>query len=234
MTLPSISTPEYTTKIPSTGKLISYRPFLVKEEKILLMAMEGKDENEIESSILTILKNCILSEEIDVSKLATFDIEYLFLKLRAKSVGETIEVKVGHNEGECDHKTDISINVEDIGVVGGNVDKKISISDDIGIVMKYPTLSDIKGMDFEKTESMVDMVIACVDYIYDAESVYKDFTTDELREWVEQLDQKQFAKIAEFLTSIPKLSYTVEWTCKKCKQKDSVTIEGLQSFFMLV
>lgn len=234
MALPSISTPEFTTKIPSNGKLISYRPFLVKEEKILLMAMEGKDDKEIENAITQLLTNCILTEGVDVSKLATFDIEYLFLKLRAKSIGETIEVKVGHTEGDCDHKTDVSIKIDDIEVVGGTTNTKIPITDEIGVVMKYPTIKDVTGIDFGNAQSMMDMIVSCVDYVYDSESVYKDFTRDEMREWIDGLEQSQFAKMGEFLAAIPKLSYTIDWTCKKCKKKDSVTIEGLQSFFTLV
>jgi hypothetical protein len=236
MALPSISTPEYTTKIPSTGQLISYRPFLVKEEKILLMAMEGKDETEIESSIVNLLNSCILTEKVDVSKLATFDIEHLFLQLRAKSIGEVIEVKVGHTDDNnpCDHKTDVSIPIDAVTVVGGDVDKKIMITDEIGVVMKYPTISDVRGLNLQDSTAMMKMVAACIDYVFDSESVYSDFTDEEMIEWIEGLDQSQFSRMGEFLSAIPKLSYTIDWTCKKCKEKDSVTIEGLQSFFTLV
>lgn len=231
MALPSISTPEFKTHIPSTGKEITYRPFLVKEEKVLLMAMEGKDQTEITNSIVKLLSNCIISEEIKVQELATFDIEYLFLKLRGKSVGEVIELKISHPEGDCMHKTDIKINLDDINVTGDISDGKIMLTDDVGVKLKYPTISTTIGVDTENADSLFNLVIDCIEFIYDKEEVYTDFTRDELNAWVDTLNQAQFKKITEFFQSMPSLKHEIKWKCEKCGKEDKMVLEGLQSFF---
>lgn len=232
MALPSIATPEFSTTIPSTGEEITYRPFLVKEEKILLMALEGGDQKEITRSIIVLLKNCILTENIAVEKLATFDIEYLFLKLRGKSVGEVVELKIGHQEGECNHQSDVSINLDEIKVTGEVQDGKIMITDDIGVKLHYPTIDGTLTVDTDNADSMFGLVTDCIEYIYDSNEVYNDFTQQELQNWVDQLNQAQFKKITDFFQSMPSLSHKVEWKCKKCGEQDSILLEGLQSFFM--
>ena len=231
MALPSISTPEFITKVPSTGEEIKYRPFLVKEEKLLLMAMEGKDQNEIQNAVQKILTNCILTP-IDVSKLATFDIEYLFLQLRSKSVGEVIQIKIGHSdESECTHRSEVSVNVDDVQVKGEVQDGKIMLTDDIGIVLRYPNMTDIQAVSGEDTGSLFKIVYRCIDYVFDKEQVYNDFSETEFEEWMETLNQNQFQKISEYFNSVPRLSHEIEWTCKQCGKKDKITLEGLQSFF---
>ena len=231
MALPSISTPEFQTKVPSTGETITYRPFLVKEEKILLMAMEGGDENEITRSVLKILENCIISN-IDMNSLATFDIEYLFLQLRGKSVGEVITLQVMHpNNDECKHATEVQVNLDDINVKGDISDGKIMLTDDVGVKMKYPSINHVTGMDISESKDMFTMVASCIDFIYDSENVYNEFTKEEIIEWIEGLNQAQFKNISEFFESMPRLSTKVEWTCSKCNKKDDILLEGLQSFF---
>lgn len=231
MTLPSISTPEFQTVIPSTGEAVTYRPFLVKEEKILLMAMEGKDQKEITRAIVKLLSNCILTENINVSKLATFDIEFLFLKLRGKSVGEVIELKIGHTEGECPHRTDINVNLDDINVVGDISDGKIMLTDNVGVKLMYPNIENTMDVNADSADSMFDMVVDCIEYIYDQETVYNEFTKEELNAWVETLNQSQFKKITDFFRNMPSLKHVINWKCEKCGEEDSVEIEGLQSFF---
>jgi hypothetical protein len=232
MALPNIATPEFKTSIPSTGEEIVYRPFLVKEEKLLLMAMEGNDESEITSAVMKILDNCILSD-VDMNTLATFDIEYLFLKLRSKSVGEVIELKVAHViETDCKHTTDVNVNVDDITVVGEISDGKIMLTDDVGVKMSYPTLGQINNLALTNTEDLFKLIISCIDFIFDADDVYNEFKEDELMSWLETLNQSQFKKISDFFENMPKLSTTVDWTCEKCGEKDSIKIEGLQSFFI--
>lgn len=231
MGLPSIATPQFSTKIPSTGQEIEYRPFLVKEEKILLMALEGGDQKEIARATQNIIESCVITD-IDVNKLATFDVEHLFLKLRGKSVGELVELKIGHSDGECEHKTEVQINLDDIEVTGDMSDGKIMLDDDIGVKMRYPGIADVSQLDEQNTEAMFDVINNCIEYVYDKDNVYNDFSKKEIKDWTETLSQKQFEKITEFFQNIPKLSYKVEWTCSKCGEKDSITLEGLQSFFM--
>jgi len=235
MTLPTIATPKFATEVPSTGETVHFRPFLVKEEKILLMAMEGGDPNEMTQATKTILESCI-EEDIDVGKLATFDIEYLFLKLRAKSVGEIIELRIGHT-GEnvtCDHKTEVGINIDDIKVDGIKKDKKIMITDQIGIVVHYPSMADVEHLDIDDKETPFKVIAACIDMVFDGDNVYDDFTPQEMQKWLEGLNQKQFKKVSDFFAEMPKLTHKVEWTCEKCKKKDSFIIEGLSSFFTLL
>lgn len=230
MALPSLSTPEFQTVIPSTGETIAYRPFLVKEEKILLMAMEGNDQKEIEIAIKKILSNCIL-QDIDVNKLAMFDMEYLFLQLRGKSVGEVINLSVTHIDSECKHRTDIKVNIDDIKVQNINQEKKVMLTDDVGVMMKYPTMQEAMGVSGENTEAVFEILSKSVDYVFDAENVYNDFTEAEIVEWINGLNQTQFQKILAFFESMPKLSHEVFWKCKECKEEDTITLEGIQSFF---
>lgn len=230
MALPSLSTPEFQTVIPSTGETIAYRPFLVKEEKILLMAMEGNDQKEIEIAIKKILSNCIL-QDIDVNKLAMFDMEYLFLQLRGKSVGEVIDLSVTHIDSECKHRTDIKVNIDDIKVQNINQEKKIMLTDDVGVMMKYPTMQEAMSVNGENTEAVFEILSKSVDYVFDAENVYSDFTEAEIVEWINGLNQTQFQKILAFFESMPKLSHEVFWKCKECKEEDTITLEGIQSFF---
>lgn len=231
MALPSISTPEFQTTIPSTGETITYRPFLVKEEKLLLMAMEGGDALEMSNAMLNILRSCILTE-IDVHSLATFDVEYLFLTLRSKSVGEVINLKINHTtETECAHSSEINIAIDDIKVNGDIIDGKIMLTDDVGIKLRYPRMSDLKEVDSNNSESMFKMIRTCIEYIFDKEEVYSDFSEKEIADWVDGLNQKQFAMITSFFEGMPKLSHIAEWTCEKCGQKDNIKLEGLQSFF---
>ncbi len=233
MSLPQLTSPEFVTKVPSTGKEITYRPFLVREEKILLMALEGGDEKEISKAITNILTSCILSD-VKVDELATFDVEFLFLKLRGKSVGEVIELKLAHSDpdSKCKHRTEVEINLDDINVVGDIGEGKIQLNDELGIKLRYAGINDVDKIDSKSTEQIYDLVVQCVDYIYDTENVYEDFTKKEMSDWLEQLSTAQFQKITNFFESSPKLSHTIEWTCPECGEKDTIVLEGMQSFFM--
>jgi hypothetical protein len=230
MALPSISTPEFKTTIPSTGQNITYRPFLVKEEKILLMAMEGNDQKEIEHAIKKILTNCIL-DEVDVNSLAMFDMEYLFLQLRGKSVGEIIDLSVSHLDSECKHRTDIKVNIDEIQIQNLDQEKKIMLTDDVGVMMKHPTMQEAMSINGENTEAVFEILSKSVDYVFDMENVYNEFTKEEIVEWINGLNQSQFQKILAFFEKMPKLSYDVSWECKECGEKDTITLEGIQSFF---
>ena len=233
MSLPQLVSPEFTTEIPSTKQKIKFRPFLVKEEKILLMASEGNDPAEMQRAVKSILSNCILTK-INVSNLATFDLEYLFLKLRGKSVGEEIELLMKHSsKSECKHQTTVKMNLDDIKIVGKVSDGKIMLDDKIGVKLKYPTFDEVAKMSENQsnTEIIYKTMAMLIEYVYTEEEVYNDFTDEEMEEWITKLNQKQFAKITDFLADMPKLSQKVEWTCSKCGEKDTVVLEGLQAFF---
>jgi hypothetical protein len=233
MALPVMAVPTFKTKVPSTGKQIEYRPFLMKEEKILLMAMEGGDAAEMAAAMKRTLESCIMTE-IDIESLATFDLEYLFLQLRGKSVGEVIEISVGHTgETECQHRTEVKINIDDIKVSGVKKDKTISITDEIGVKVRYPSMNDALKLDSDDGDAPLKLIASCIDVVYDKENVYDEFTEDEMIEWLERLNKKQFDSVVKFFENIPKLSYKVEWTCPECKQKDSFVLEGMADFFIL-
>ncbi len=232
MALPSISAPEFTTTLPSTGQEITYRPFLVKEEKILLMALEGEDTKEINSAILKILKNCIISD-VDADKFSTFDVEYLFLRLRGKSVGEKVELKIGHSHDKCAYRTEIEVDLDEVQLAGEIKDGKTMLTDTIGVKLRYPALRDIKaGPKQDAADAMYDMITNCIEYIYDAEEVYADFTKKEMQDWIGTLNSAQFKKVTQFFEDMPKLSHTITWTCPECGEEDTIVLEGLDSFFI--
>ena len=232
MALPALSSPEFITEIPSTKQKIKFRPFLVREEKILYMALEGKDNSEILNAVITVLSNCILTPNIDISKLATFDIEYLFLQLRGKSVGESIEIILRHTDSECKESVNVAVNLDDIKVQGEISDGKIMLTDDVGIKLKYPHAEDLTRIErVAEGRNVFDSIAYIVDYIYDKETVYNDYSIEEISEWLEQLNQEQFNKIINFMNNMPRLSHTIEWTCNACGEKETILLEGLQSFF---
>lgn len=240
MALPSIVTPEYTCVIPSTNKEISFRPFLVKEEKLLLMAQESGEVEEQIKSVANILANCILTPDINIGELAVFDIEYLFLKLRAKSVGEVVELRVKHSgalepsgtlESQCDHRTSITFDIDDIELPGPIPDNKIQLTDDVGVVLRFPNFQDIATTDEQTSDTMFNILVDTVQYAYDKENVYNDFTKDEMKSWIEGLQQQEFEKITDFFDNIPVLKHRLEWTCEECGKDDFIELEGLQSFF---
>ena len=227
MALPKLNVPVYETILPSTESVIKFRPFLVKEEKLLLTALEDGAESSMMQAIKKIIQNCVQGN-IDVDKLPLFDVEYLFLKLRAKSVGE--ETTVGIKCTECDSSTEVSINMEEIEVTkpeGHN--KKIMISDDVGVMMSYPviTTSGIMGKDgMEITKN-------CIEMIFTGEETHErgSFSEKELDDFLESMESKQFAKITKFFETMPKLQHIVNFNCISCKKENSVTLEGLASFF---
>jgi len=240
MALPKLDVPIYELKLPSNNKKISYRPFLVKEEKILLMAMEGEDNKEITTSIKQIVNNCILTKNIDVDKLPLFDIEYILLNLRGKSMGDTIKTNYIHkndDEKKC-KPTEIEIDVNTIKIKKDPThDPKIQLTNSVGIVMSYPDIdmmtkiSDLSG----GTHSVVafDLIAKCIDQIYDEENVYNntDHTPDELQEFLERLTPDQFKKIEHFFITIPKMYKDIEFKCGSCGHIEEIKLEGLASFF---
>jgi len=242
MGLPKLNSTIHETILPSTEQVVKYRPFLVKEEKILLTAMESEDEKSIVGAVKQILKNCIQGD-LNIDELPTFDVEFMFLRLRAKSVGEKITVGLkpfpcDQNKGElCKFSTEVEINLEEVQVVKNEKhSSKIMINDDIGIKLKYPDINVLKdrgAKDQSDMEMGMSVIKNCIDMIFTKEETHErgSFTEEELDEFVDSLNSEQFKKVKEFFDTIPKLSHTVEYTCKTCGEEKKTTIEGLSSFF---
>tara|TARA_B100000035_G_scaffold314878_1_gene332797 strand:+ start:3448 stop:4158 length:711 start_codon:yes stop_codon:yes gene_type:complete len=235
MALPKLSVPRYKLKLPSDGRTVSFRPFLVKEEKILLLATETGEQDEIVTAIKDIIKEC--TDLKDVEKLSTFDIEYLFLQIRTKSVGESVDISITcPDDGETE--VPVSIPLDQIKVVKTRGHKKdIKLSDDIAITMGYPSLETFVAMNFGDDTNQVDQVFemaaSCVETIADTNQVYDCATVPkkEIVEFFEQLSSKQFMMIQEFFEKMPKLSHTLKVTNPNTGVESEVVLEGLASFF---
>lgn len=243
MALPKQITPIFELTLPLSKKTIKYRPFLVKEEKILLMAMEANDETTIINSIKQIVTNCCL-DKIDVNKIPILDLEYLFLNLRARSVSEVIELQYKCNNNvtdesgntkKCNHVNPIFINLYEINpTIPEDHSNKIDLGNDIGIMMTYPNFHMVSNnLTGNSIEIIMKIICECVEYIYDKDDIYyaKDIAKKEIEEFIESLTREQFAKIQHFFDSIPKLNKTVEFKCAKCGYTENVVVEGLQGFF---
>ena len=241
MPLPTIETPTYELKLPSTNKKIKYRPFLVKEEKILILALESKSQNEITNAVTDVLKKCILTRGIKVDDLPTFDIEYLFLNIRAKSIGEDIKLTVTcPDDGKT--KVPVTIYVDEIKVTKprGHT-KDIVLDDKMTLRMKYPSLSQFISNNFDtedEAEALVDktfnVVADCMDTVFTEEDAWdaKDYTPDERIDFVNQLNSKQYKAVEKFFATMPKLSHKIEVVNPNTKEKSSIVLEGLADFFV--
>jgi len=242
MALPKLDLPGYELTLPSNQKKIKFRPFLVKEEKILLMAMESSKDDEILGAIKQIINNCCL-DNIDIDDLPLFDLEYFFLNLRARSVSEIIDAKFKCNnkieEKECGNILQIQINLLEINMEKDpNHSNKIELGNNIGIQLKYPKMSlmnSLKDVDKKDVVKLTfDFIIDSIDFIYDKENIYyaKETNRDELLAFVESLSSNQFNKLEKFFDTIPKLKKTIEKKCEKCGYQHTIVMEGLQSFFV--
>ena len=235
MALPKIVTPEFETTLPSNNQTIKFRPFLVKEEKILLMASEGQDQKEIMGAVLKILQSCIETEGVIITELPLFDIEWLFLQVRGKSVGEVIPLKIKHVQDEkCKAENDIEVKIDDIKIEKDpNHKNVIDIDGNIGLTMGYPTLTSVgQNLGSMKTEDMFEVIEKCVVNIFDKEQVYTDFTKAELQEFLGKFDKKQFDKIVKYFQTFPKLRHKIKYKCVKCGADVEHTLESLMDFFL--
>lgn len=235
MALPKLNVPKYKTNLPSTGKVVNYRPFLVKEEKLLLIATETGNQSDLVRAIKEILSNC--TDLKDVNSLSTFDLEFLFLKIRTKSVGENVEVTVTCPD---DNETEVAVSIplDEINVVKDKNHKtELKLSDEIIITMGYPSVETFVTMNFDTEQSQVDqlfeMAASCIETIADTNQVYecKDSTKQELLEFFDQLSTKQFVMIQEFFETMPKLSHKVKVTNPNTGVESEIVLEGLASFF---
>jgi hypothetical protein len=242
--LPKIDVPIYETKMISTGNTIKFRPFLVKEQKLFLMASQSDDTKDMISAIKQVINNCVL-DEIDVDSLATFDLEYLFLQLRARSVNEVVNLKYNCNnkitkddkEVECGNVVNFDLNLLEIEPTKNpKHQNKIEITSELGLMMKYPTFNMMDKVNMEESDlsKIIDVIIGCIDYIYDKDNVYyaKDSTHEELVEFIESLKQSDLEKIQEFFTTLPKMEKELHFKCTKCGYEEEIKVEGIQNFFV--
>lgn len=233
MALPKLVSAKYSLEIPSTKELIEYRPYLVKEEKILMMAFETKDQSQMISALRDTIAGCT-EGKVKVDNLTIFDLEYIFLKLRSKSVGETSTL--GIKCSECSKTSQVEVNLNEVEVLGEiKSSAQIALTDTVGIVVKYPT---VKGLyrqlqKNDETDSAMSAVISSIESIYDAENVYpaENETEESLLEFVDSLTSDQFKKLTSFFDDMPKLKHKVSFKCQSCKIPNDIDIEGLQNFF---
>lgn len=238
MPLPTISTPTYELELPSTEQTIEYRPFLVKEEKLLVLALESEDTKQITTAIKTVIKNCIKTDGIHVESLPTFDIEYLFLNIRGKSVGEELEVNVLCPDDE-DTYVPVKIDIDDIKVSKNSEhSKNIQIDNTLAMEMKYPSLDQFIKSNFDfsdniSVEQSFDLIASCISQVFTAEESWavEDLSKKEVVEFLDQMNSSQFKKIEKFFETMPKLSHELQVTNPKTKKKSTVVLEGLSSFF---
>ena len=238
MPLPKISTPTYELELPSSGQTIKYRPFLVKEEKLLVIALESEDTKQITNAIKVVIKNCISTKEVKVETLPTFDIEYLFLNIRGKSVGEQVDVNIICPD-DNETNVSVSINLDDIKVIKNEEHtNKIKVDKSIMMEMKYPSLEQFikNNFDFNNENAMeqsFDLISSCIDKIYTEDEVWStaDVTKKELTEFLESMNSSQFKEIEKFFETMPKLSHKISVINPKTKVESEVVLEGLASFF---
>ena len=243
--LPKIDVPIYNVKLLSTGKSLRFRPFTVKEEKLFLMANEGEDLTNVVDTIKQILNNCIL-DEFDIDSLPLFDIEHLFLNIRARSIGEVVNLKYKCNnnvldeetkeEKKCNNVVQIDLNVLNIQPEKqeGHTNK-IEITEKLGIIMNYPNFETLKKFkDVSEADSIIKMTVNCIDYVYDADKIYyaKDSQEEDLIEFIESMQSKDLEKIKTFFDTMPKIKKDVDFKCNKCGHEEKIEVEGIQNFFV--
>ena len=238
MTLPILEAPKFETKIPSTNKPIEFRPYLVKEEKILMMALETGDEKQMIKAMKDVIKTCTF-DKVNPDDLTMFDLEFLFLKLRSKSVGEITSVEFKCDDTKCNGFTKVEINLDEIEVTfpsGKDTTKKIELTDVIGVTMKPITVRSVSRIDTEEKDKgklITDLLIASLESVYDAKAVYpvKDIPKAEVTAFIDSLNRSQLKKIEDYIRSSPRLEKVINFKCTKCSKDCSHTLTGIQSFF---
>lgn len=237
--LPTLSLPVYELTIPSSGKIARFRPFIVKEEKILLMAAESNDDSEIVNATKEVLKNCSVDGDVDIGNLPFFDIDYLFIALRAKSLGETIEMKfVCNNTVEdqtCKNVFFADVDVSKVIVEKEDIPSKIKLTENITVKMKYPTYAVMRMINEsdDVMERKIKVMSACIEYIAEGDAVHsaKDYSKEDLKAFIENLTEEQFNKLDEFIANFPTFCVGVEATCRKCGYEHNIKYRDFASFF---
>jgi hypothetical protein len=246
MALPKVDVPIYETKLISNGKIVKFRPFLVKEQKLFLMSAESNDIKEITKTVKQVLNNCLITK-LEIDDLPSFDIEHLFIQLRARSVGEVVNLKYTCNnlvkdeegtEKTCGGLVKFDVNLlELIPKMPEKHSTKIELTDKLGIVMKYPSFNILNYEEVpeeSKLEKTIELIVSCVDYIYDAESIYyaKDTSKEEMVEFIENLQQDDIEKLQNFFLTMPKMKKQLDFKCKKCGYEETILAEGIENFFV--
>jgi hypothetical protein len=242
MALPKLTAPEYTLELPSTGKKIKYRPFLVKEQKLLLTANEDDDEKEVIDAIKQVIKNCCLTKTLDVEDLPLFDIEYIFLQLRAKSVGEKATLFFTHqecpknNNSPSKKQTEVEVDLSKIKIKKDpKHSTKIKLTNDVGIIMKYPKIELINTYTEEDVsgEEIFKLIGKCIEQIYDSEGSYSstDYTPEELDDFISSMTESQFGHFKDFFETMPSLTHSIKFTCVECEKEEEIEVKGIQHFF---
>lgn len=238
MALPMNTMPTFNLTIPSNGKMVRYRPFVVKEEKALLIAQQSEDTKVMVDTLRSVINSCLI-DKVDVDKLATFDLEYMFLQIRGKSVGETVDLlfscDTDHGEQNEKAKSKVVINLSDINVSRDESHtNKVFLFDDVGVVMKYPTMDMASELtEGNEYENVFEIVASSIDYIFKGEDVYyaNETSHEEMMQFLNNLTTEQFLKVQKFFDTMPKLSYKVEYTCPVCGREHRKLLEGLANFF---
>ena len=232
MALPKINAaPKYEAVVPSTKQTVRFRPYLVKEEKVLMMAMETQDNKQAMAAVVDTIESCV-SEPIDKNKLTTFDVEYLFTRIRAKSVGET--VKTGLKCENCEHANEVVIPIEDITINVPDVDSKIEIADNINLILRWPRYNDVTDLsDFKsQTEMTFTMIERCIESVETAEEkiIFKDESAADRKAFIESLSGDQFIKLKDFMESMPQMRHELDFKCGKCGHDNHFVLQGMQDF----
>ena len=240
MALPKLASLKFKAALPSDGRQITYRPFLVKEEKTLLVAMESEDTDMMIRSLTEIVNSCVDDDEFDVSQAPFFDSEYLFLQMRAKSIGEVSTLQYSHTDhlnysGEfCEHVSEIKVDLNEIvAEKAENHIHEIQITDQLKVKMRYPTLTELTKFDFESEENQDEFlfVATCLEYVFDENEVYEADTLDEKVKFIESMNSQQLSKLTEFFDTMPRIRKEITYKCGGCQQEDTVKLEGLSDFF---
>lgn len=232
--LPKLAVMTFATTLESDGSRVEFRPFLVKEEKMLLTAMEGGDIQEILTAIHNLLSSCILTPGIDIDKLPPFDIEKLFLEIRKKSIGDSIDIVVKHPEpdSQCKHQHKMTVDLNSVSVhKDPNHTNKIKLTEDVGVVLRYPTRLMLEKYQQRDINSVFGLFGDCIVSVYDKDTVYDDFTKDEMQKWLGELNDAQMTKLGQFFSTMPEYRYDIEYVCKGCGNEVKIELRGLKDFF---
>ena len=234
MALPSLNaSPAYELTVPSTGEQLKFRPFLVKEQKILMLAHESQDKRQVINAMLNTVKAC--ADDIDINKLTTFDVDYIFTQLRAKSVGEKIDFKIPCEK--CETKNDHQVNLEDVKIDATKKEKIVELNDKVSVRLRYPSYADVMNVMTEsaqtQTEIVMDVIVACMDAVLtDEENIsLKNETREEIIKFVDSMNAKQFEDISNFVQDMPQMQYSHHFACVNCGHEQELELKGLEDFF---
>jgi|TARA_Y100000289_G_scaffold29704_1_gene29431 hypothetical protein len=235
MALPIVNSSRYSTKLPSTGEEIEYRPYLVKEEKIMMVALESKDNKQIMRAMKDIIKACVFKDNFNIESLTSYDIEWMFIKLRSVSVGEMVTLNMPCQTEECKAKTEIEFNLGDVKI-SDNPDPVVQITDEVGVKMKHPGMDIMETFTEEKLQTLegaFDLVKCSMDVIYDKDDVYpiSGETDEDVKTFLDSLSTEQFKKMVEWIGKTPTVKSDIEWKCIECAKENTFEVRGINSFF---